>query len=56
MRAAAVIAGVLAQFYKLLDVEVPGFQVGADRALALAALVDRHGRVINHLEERHHAL
>ena len=56
VRAAAVVAGVLAQLEELLDVEVPGFEVGADRALALAALVDGDGRVVDHLEERHHAL
>ena len=32
------------------------FQVGADGALALAALVDGHRRVVDDLEERHHAL
>jgi hypothetical protein len=56
VRAAAVVAGVLAQLEEFLDVQVPGFQVGADGALALAALVDRHGRVVDHLQERHHAL
>jgi len=33
--AAAVVAGVLAQVEELLDVDVPGLEVGADRALAL---------------------
>ena len=56
MGAAAVVAGVLAQLEELLDVEVPGFQVGADRALALAALVDRDGGVVDDLQERHDAL
>jgi hypothetical protein len=56
VRAAAVVAGVLAQLEELLDVEVPGLEVGADRALALAALVDRHRGVVDHLQERHHAL
>ncbi len=56
MRAAAVVAGVLAQFEEFLDVQVPGLQVGADGALALAALVHGHGRVVDHLEEGHHAL
>ncbi|MNS61285.1 hypothetical protein D3C72_943090 [compost metagenome] len=56
MGAAAVVAGVLAQLQEFFDVQVPGFQVRADRALALAALVHGHGRVIDHLEERHHAL
>ncbi|MNS79252.1 hypothetical protein D3C72_1129010 [compost metagenome] len=35
---------------------MPGFQVRADGALALAALVHGHGRVVHHLQERHHAL
>jgi len=56
MGAAAVVAGVLAQLQEFFDVQVPGFQVGANRALALAALVDRHGGVVDHLQERHHAL
>ena len=56
VRAAAVVAGVLAQLEELLDVEVPGLEVGADGALALAALVHRHRGVVDHLEERHHAL
>jgi hypothetical protein len=47
--AAAIVAGVLAQLEEFLDIAVPGFQVGADRALALAALVDRHGGVVGHL-------
>ncbi len=56
VRAPAVVAGVLAQLQELLDVEVPGLQVGADGALSLAALVDRHRGVVDHLQERHHAL
>ena len=56
VRAAAVVAGVLAQLEELLDVEVPRLEVRAHRALALAALVDGHGRVVDHLEEGHHAL
>ena len=54
--AAAVVAGVLAQFQEFLDVAVPGFEVAADRALALAALVHRHGGVVGYLEERHHTI
>jgi hypothetical protein len=38
--AAALVAGVLAQVEEVLDVEVPGLEVGAHGALALAALVD----------------
>ena len=56
VRAAAVVAGVLAQLEKFLDVAVPGLQVGADRALAFAALIHRHGRIVRHLQERHHAI
>ena len=54
--AAAVVAGVLAQFQEFLDVHVPGFQEGAHRALALAALVHRDGGVVGHFQEGHHAL
>ena len=56
MGAAAVIAGVLAQFQELFNIEVPCFQVGTNRALALTALVDGNSRVIDHLEEGHNAL
>jgi hypothetical protein len=54
--AAAVVAGVLAQFQEFLDVHVPGFQEGAHRALALAALVHRDGGVVGHFQEGHDAL
>ena len=54
--AAAVVAGVLAQVEKFLDVDMPGLEIGADRALALAALVDRDRGVVGDLQERHHAL
>ncbi len=54
--AAAVVTGVLAQLQEFLDVQVPRFQVGADGALALAALVHRDGGVVDDLQERHHAL
>ena len=56
VRAPTIVAGVLAQFQELLDVQVPGLQVTADRALAFAALIDRDGRVVDHLQEGHHAL
>src|SRR5690606_9248493 len=54
--AAALIAGVLAQFQELFDVQVPAFQVGTHRALAFATLVHRHSGVVDHFQERHHAL
>ena len=54
--AAAVVAGVLAQVEKFLDVDMPGLEIGADRALALAALVDGDRGVVGDFQERHHAL
>src|SRR5690606_26735682 len=54
--AAAVVTGVLAQLEEFLDVHVPGFQVRTDGALALAALVDGDGGVVDHFQERHDAL
>ena len=56
MGAAAVVAGVFAQVEKFLDVDMPGFEIGADGALALAALIDGDRRIIGHLEERDDAL
>jgi hypothetical protein len=56
MGAPAVVASVLAQIQKLLDVDVPGFQISADGALALAALVHRNGGIVSDFQERHHAL
>ena len=56
VRASPVVAGVLAQLQEFLDVQVPALQVGAHGALPLAALVHGHGRVVDHLEEGHHAL
>jgi hypothetical protein len=35
----------------ILDVDAPGFQIGADRALALAALVDGDRGVVRDLQE-----
>ena len=54
--AAALVAGVAAQLEEVLDVVVPGLEIGAGRAAALAAAVDRHRHVVGDLEERHHAL
>src|SRR5471032_2388262 len=51
-----VITGVLAKFDELLDVHVPGFQVGTHSAFALAALVDRYGGVVHDFQERHNTL
>jgi len=56
MRAAAVVARVLAQVEELLDVDVPGLKVGADRPLSLATLIDSNCRVVGNLQERHDTL
>ena len=54
--AATVVTGVLTQLDELFDVHVPGFQVGTHSAFALAALVYCNSGVVDHFEERHHAL
>jgi hypothetical protein len=54
--AAAVVAGVLAELEELEDVVVPGLEVGAAGALALAALVDGDELVVVQLEEGDDAL
>ena len=56
MRAPAVIARVLAQLEKFLDVEMPGFEVRAHRAFSLAALINGNCGVIDYLEEWHDTL
>ena len=40
MRASGFVAGVLTQLQKIVYVGVPGFEIDAARAFALAALVD----------------
>ena len=54
--AARFVAGVVAQLQEVLDVGMPGLQVHAGRALALAALVDRRDRGIQRLQPRHDAV
>ena len=54
--AATIVAGVLAQVEKFLDVDMPCLEIGADRALALAALVYRDRGVVGDFEERDDAL
>ena len=56
MGAAAIVAGVLAQLQKLFDIEVPGFQIRTDSALAFTALVNRNGRIVDDLQEGHDPL
>ena len=56
VRAATVVTGVFAQFQKLFDIQVPGFQITAHCALALAALVYRNRGVVDYLKEGHDTL
>ena len=56
MRAAGVLAGVVAQLEELLDVGVPRLEVDAGRALAPAALVDRGDRGVERPQPRHDAV
>ena len=55
MRAPCFIAGVITQFQKFLDIGMPGFDIDAGRAFALAALIDRGNRCIDVLT-RHQAV
>ena len=56
MGSATVITSVFAQVEEFLDVHVPGFEVGAYRPFALAALIHRYCGVIDDLQEGHDAL
>ncbi len=55
VRAAAVVAGLLAQVEEVLDVGVPELEVRAERAGPLAALVHGDGDVVADLQKRDHA-
>ena len=56
MGAAAIITGVLAQFEELLDIHVPGLEVGTNRPFTFASLIHSDSRVIDHLQEGNNAL
>ena len=56
VRTAGFVTGVVTQLEEVLDVGVPGLQVHAGRALALAALVHRGHRRIHGLQPRHDAV
>ncbi|MND08005.1 hypothetical protein D3C83_303590 [compost metagenome] len=56
VRAAPVITGIFSEIQKFLDIEMPGFEIGAHRAFTLAALVYGHGRVVGNLEKGHDTL
>ncbi len=53
VRPAALIARVIAQLEKILDVRVPILQIDASRALPLATLIDSGHRRIERLQPRH---
>ena len=56
MGAATVVTGVLAQLKEFFNIQVPGFQIGADGAFALATLINCNRSVIHDLQEWHNAL
>ena len=56
MGSATVVSGVFAELQELLNVHVPCFEIGTDRAFTLAALVHGNGGIVDHLEERDNAL
>ena len=56
MGAAAVVTRVAPKLEEFEDIVVPGFEVGAAGALALAALIDRDELIVVQLEERNDAL
>ncbi len=56
MRAAGLVAGVVAQLEELLDVRVPRLDVHAGRALAPAALIHGRHRRVERLQPRHDAV
>src|SRR5690606_25844259 len=56
VRPAPVVTSVLPQLEELLQIEVPGLEIGADSALPFPALVYRDSRVIRDLEEGDDAL
>ena len=56
MGAAAIVAGVLSQIEEFLDVDVPGFEIGADRAFSFSTLIDGNRGIVGDFQKRHHTL
>ena len=56
VRAAAIITSVFAQLEEFFNIQMPGFEIRADRTFALAALVHGHGGIVHDFKERHDAL
>ncbi len=56
MGPAPVITRVLAQLQELLNIQVPGFQIGTHRPLAFTPLVYGYGSIVSHFKEGHDTL
>ena len=56
VRATAFVTHILAELQKVLDIEMPCFEIGTHRPLSLASLVHGYSRVIGHFEERNDSL
>ena len=56
MGAATLITGVLAQLQKILNIQVPGFQIGAHGAFSFASLVNGYCGVVGDFQEGHDTL
>ncbi len=56
VRAAGVVAGIVAQLEEVLDVGVPRLEVDARSTLAAPALVDRRDRRVERAQPRHDAI
>ena len=56
MGSATIVSRVFAKLQELLNVHVPCFEIGTDRAFTLTALVHGNGGIVDHLEERDNAL
>ena len=56
MSTTTVISRIFAQIQKLLDIQMPGFQVGTYSPLALAALIYCYCCIVHYFQKRHQAL
>src|SRR5579883_332893 len=56
VRAPPLISRVSTKIEEILDIQVPVFQIDAYRSFPLASLIDRHGGVIDNLQERDDSL
>ena len=51
-----IVTCVFAKVQKLFDIQVPSFQVGANRTFTLAALIYRNRRIADDFQKRDYAL